>query len=239
MTTDGRLVETAEQSSAEEEPRQKVGEMRDVSRSKDGKLTKTIATLGSGDARPEAGDAVKVHYVGKLKEDGTTFDSSVDRGEPFEFKIGEGQVIKGWDEGVATMYKGEKATLTCAPEYAYGESGSPPTIPPNATLEFEVELLSWKSENDVFGDGGVLRVAKLEEGSGWENPKDGDVAKVKYEVARKNKETGMMEKVGEEKAETFVLDLSGGEVEEGELPRGVRMCFSVCCCCGGCGCLFS
>ena len=74
-----------------------------------------------------------VHYTGTL-EDGTKFDSSVDRGDPLSFSLGQGQVIKGWDAVVATMKKGEKVVATLAPEYAYGASGSPPTIPPNATL---------------------------------------------------------------------------------------------------------
>lgn len=76
---------------------------------------------------------VVVHYTGTL-EDGTKFDSSVDRGDPFEFTLGHSQVIKGWDIGVATMKKGEKVQLKLRQDYAYGESGSPPTIPPGATL---------------------------------------------------------------------------------------------------------
>jgi FK506-binding protein 4/5 len=80
---------------------------------------------------------VTVHYTGRLL-DGTVFDSSKERNDPFVFKIGQGQVIKGWDEGVATMKVGEHAFLTCGPEYAYGARGSPPKIPANATLIFEV-----------------------------------------------------------------------------------------------------
>ena len=74
-----------------------------------------------------------MHYTGRLT-DGTKFDSSVDRGEPFSFTLGVGQVISGWDRVVATMKKGEKVEATLAAEYAYGASGSPPTIPPGATL---------------------------------------------------------------------------------------------------------
>uniref|UniRef100_A0A3B4A4R7 peptidylprolyl isomerase n=1 Tax=Periophthalmus magnuspinnatus TaxID=409849 RepID=A0A3B4A4R7_9GOBI len=72
---------------------------------------------------------------------GEKFDSSKDRGRPFEFTLGQGEVIKGWDEGVAQMCVGEVARLTCTPDYAYGARGYPPVIPPNATLVFEVELL--------------------------------------------------------------------------------------------------
>ena len=97
-------------------------------------------TSGAGLA-PKRGETVTVHYTGWLT-DGTKFDSSVDRNDPFAFVLGTGQVIRGWDEGVATMRVGDKARLTIPPELAYGKTGYPGAIPPNATLIFEVELLS-------------------------------------------------------------------------------------------------
>ena len=100
-----------------------------------------IEQLKSGAGRlPKKGEAVTVHYTGWLT-DGEKFDSSVDRDEPFVFALGKGQVIAGWDIGVATMKVGDKVKLTLPPELAYGREGYPGAIPPNATLVFEVELL--------------------------------------------------------------------------------------------------
>jgi FKBP-type peptidyl-prolyl cis-trans isomerase len=96
-------------------------------------------SLGTG-AEAKAGQLVKVHYTGWLT-DGKKFDSSKDRGDPFQFKLGAGQVIKGWDQGVAGMKVGGKRKLTIPPELGYGARGFPGAIPPNSTLVFEVELL--------------------------------------------------------------------------------------------------
>lgn len=115
-------------------------------------MTNTVSTptglqyvdevVGNG-ASPQKGQTVVVHYTGWLTN-GTKFDSSVDRGRPFEFTLGVGQVIKGWDEGVATMKIGGKRKLTIPPDLGYGSRGAGGLIPPGATLVFDVELLGVK-----------------------------------------------------------------------------------------------
>jgi peptidylprolyl isomerase len=120
---------------------------------KESKMTTTPSGLmyedlkvGTG-ASPQPGQTCVMHYTGWLWENGAKgkkFDSSVDRGKPFPFPIGAGRVIKGWDEGVATMKVGGRRILIIPPDLAYGAPGRPPVIPPNATLCFEVELLEIK-----------------------------------------------------------------------------------------------
>ena len=106
----------------------------------------TDTKVGTGPS-PKAGQTCVMHYTGWLYKDGkkgAKFDSSVDRGDPFEFTLGVGQVIKGWDEGVAGMKVGGKRTLVIPPQLGYGARGAGGVIPPNATLIFEVELLGVK-----------------------------------------------------------------------------------------------
>jgi peptidylprolyl isomerase len=108
---------------------------------------KIIDTVAGTGASPKTGQTCVMHYTGWLYTDGAKgkkFDSSVDRGQPFEFAIGTGQVIGGWDEGVATMKVGGKRTLIIPPELGYGARGAGGVIPPNATLMFDVELLDVK-----------------------------------------------------------------------------------------------
>nr|1R9H_A Chain A, FK506 Binding protein family [Caenorhabditis elegans] len=133
------------------------GEKIDITPKKDGGVLKLIKKEGQGVVKPTTGTTVKVHYVGTL-ENGTKFDSSRDRGDQFSFNLGRGNVIKGWDLGVATMTKGEVAEFTIRSDYGYGDAGSPPKIPGGATLIFEVELFEWSAEDiSPDRDGTILR----------------------------------------------------------------------------------
>uniref|UniRef100_A0A3P8TV85 peptidylprolyl isomerase n=1 Tax=Amphiprion percula TaxID=161767 RepID=A0A3P8TV85_AMPPE len=101
---------------------------------------KRLFGFSTGRTFPKKGQTCVVHYVGSLT-DGRKFDSSRDRDKPFRFQIGKQEVIRGWEEGVVQMSVGQRAKLTCSPDYAYGNRGHPGIIPPNATLIFDVELL--------------------------------------------------------------------------------------------------
>jgi FK506-binding protein 4/5 len=139
------------------------------------------------------------------------FDSSLDRNEPFEFGLGKGQVIRAFDMGVATMRKGEKCMLTCGPTYAYGAAGSPPNIPPNSTLKFELEMMGWKGQDlSKDGDGGIERfiVTKSEK---KKTPNDG--AFVKCHI------TG---RLGDRVIEDRDVEFNIGEGEEFGVITGVE-----------------
>mmetsp|Transcript_12871 Transcript_12871/g.18800 ORF Transcript_12871/g.18800 Transcript_12871/m.18800 type:complete len:147 (+) Transcript_12871:10-450(+) len=105
-------------------------------------VEKEIVQPGDGQNFPKQGDQLTMHYTGTLTDGGKQFDSSLTKGRPFQFVIGIGQVIKGWDEGVMQMSLGEKAVLKISSDYGYGARGAPGAIPPNADLTFEVELLA-------------------------------------------------------------------------------------------------
>ncbi|XP_011692862.1 PREDICTED: FK506-binding protein 59 isoform X2 [Wasmannia auropunctata] len=182
----------------------------DLSPAQDRGVLKEIIKEGAGDATPTAGCKVKVHYVGTLL-DGTQFDSSRDRDKSFKFNLGSGNVIKGWDIGVATMKKGEIATLTCAPEYAYGNNGSPPLIPADATLKFEIELLDWSGEDlSPNKDKGIERF-QIVAGQSYTNPEEGSSVKI-HLVGKYN------DQVFEDRDVEFVL----GEGEVAGIIEGVE-----------------
>jgi FKBP-type peptidyl-prolyl cis-trans isomerase len=104
---------------------------------------KKIIKAGDG-PKPQPGDTIIVHYTGSLVN-GTIFDSSRERNETFEFSVGEGEVIKGWDEGLLTFNVGERSTLILSPSYGYGDAGAGSDIPPGAILIFDIELIKiWK-----------------------------------------------------------------------------------------------
>lgn len=130
-------------------------------------MTKKILQEGEGDETPEDGAEVTVHYTGTF-EDGSEFDSSISRGSPFNFTLGEGSVIKGWEIGLKTMKRNEIAEFSLPPELAYGERGSPPTIPPNTRLNFTIELMDWahcdsESHKPVYKMSLEERLAKCHE----------------------------------------------------------------------------
>jgi len=127
----------------------------------DGGVIKKLVSEGTG-VKPPKGAAVKVNYVGKL-EDGSEFDAS--SGYPYAFTLGEGKVIKGWELGIKSMKVGEKAVLVCTGPYAYGAEGSPPEIPPNATLTFDVELVDFTLNNasSVARNADLERLKKIRE----------------------------------------------------------------------------
>ncbi|KAK3575362.1 hypothetical protein QTP86_025488, partial [Hemibagrus guttatus] len=172
------------------------------------KASKTIVKRhGTEGEKPMIGDKVHVHYTGKFLN-GKKFDSSHDHKEPFVFSVGKGQVIKAWDIGVRSMQKGEVCLLMCKPEYAYGSVGSPPKIPPNSTLLFEVELLSFRGE-ELAEDGGIIRRIKVK-GEGYNNPNDGATVHVHLEGR-------CCGRLFDSRDATFVV----GESEDIGIPLGV------------------
>ncbi|XP_045516149.1 FK506-binding protein 59 [Pieris brassicae] len=187
-----------------------VDEGIDITKAGDRGVLKRIIKEGEGTDTPGAGCQVTVHYTGTLL-DGSKFDSSKDRNEPFEFNLGKGTVIKAWDIGVATMKKGEVCVLTCAPEYAYGAQGSPPKIPPNSTLQFEIEMINWKAEDlSPAKNKGILRHI-IEQGSGSDYPNDGSQVTVELEG-----------KYGDKVFDTRTVTFTLGEGTEHNVCEGIE-----------------
>ena len=159
----------------------------DITPAQDGGLLKKIISEGNEEGTPPNGVEVLAHYTGTL-ENGSKFDSSRDRGKVFNFMIGKGQVIKGWDLGFATMKKGEKAILKCRSDYAYGERAMGDKIPANATLFFDVELIDWKIKKkekwELNGEEKLIEAYKLkDEGTSLFKEKRFDEAIEQYEDA--------------------------------------------------------
>jgi len=174
--------------------------------------------IGTGNM-PKAGDKVKVHYTGTL-EDGTKFDSSRDRNKPFEFTLGVGQVIKGWDEGLSTMKPSGKRILIIPADLGYGERGAGKIIPPGATLNFDVELLevmeafvdtdfSLPGREEVTDSG--LRMIVHKEGNG-EKPNVGHNVNVHYTGLL---ETGSKFDSSHDRGQPFSFPLGQGRVIKG------------------------
>ncbi|XP_012280101.1 peptidyl-prolyl cis-trans isomerase FKBP4 isoform X2 [Orussus abietinus] len=181
----------------------------DITKKQDGGVLKEIIKEGVGEEKPLRGCSVTVHYTGTLL-DGTKFDSSRDRDEPFKFVLGRGNVIKAWDIGIATMKKGEVAVLTCTAKYAYGKSGTA-TIPPNATLKFEVEMIDWTGEDVSTASNGSILKFQINPGEGYASPQEGALVNV-HLVGKYN------DQVFEQRDVQFTL----GEGEDAGIIEGVE-----------------
>lgn len=178
----------------------------------DGGVIKKIIAHGVDEAGlPEEGHLISAHYTGTLL-DGTKFDSSRDRGDVFQFTLGKGEVIKGWDVGFASMKKGERAILTIQSQYAYGKAGSPPTIPAEATLEFDVELVDfgekpkerWEMTNDELFE---ACATKKNEGTEAYKAKNYDIAVSLWNAAIEYLELNSPSEEESSKAESLKLSL--------------------------------
>jgi len=173
-----------------------------------GGVSKRVLATGLGEVPPD-GVEVAVNYVGRF-EDGKTFDASA---RPFRFKVGRGQVIKGWDRAIMTMKPGEKAEIVCPPEMAYGKRGCPPLIGPDTTLIFEVELVEWNDRRKVVDDGGVVKIVK-QHGDNILRPNDG--ARVCLTYVASFASSG---EVFERREEPFEMIVGG----DPEVPEGLEL----------------
>jgi len=193
-----------------------------------GGLKKLILKEGDGDS-PKDGEKVSCHYSGFLRSNGDMFDSSRERGDLFKFEIGKGSVIKGWDQGIATMKVGERAILRCQSDFAYGEKGSEPKIPPNATLDFVVQLKDIVQYEPIWStDDAKDSISKktINEVEGWETAKKLWVVTVTY-TGRENDENGRVWCSGKDEEIKIPFDKefeSKGVIPEYENPRGFYTC---------------
>jgi len=182
-------------------------------------MTKRIIQEGDGEDKPVDGCEVTVHYTGTL-EDGKEFDSSHSRGSPFNFTVGTGSVIPGWDIALKTMKRNEISEFSLPPELAYGERGSPPTIPPNSRLNFIIELMDWVSDGSdgqkpIYQMTLEERLSKCQEtkSSGGNHFKDG-----KYDLAiRKYRDVMKLAEVSEFRDDGKVVELDS--VQNSSMPE--------------------
>lgn len=182
----------------------------DITPTKDGGIMKEMKVAGKGEETPWTGDKVYVHYVGTLT-DGSKFDSSRDRGDHFSFNIGKSEVIKGWDIGVSTMRTGEVSTFYIAAHYGYGSAGSPPKIPGEATLVFEIELFDFHGEDiSKDKDMGIVKRVKTA-GEGYDQPNDGSQVEIEIKASAGGK-------VFDERTVEFEV----GEGLDIGVPRGIE-----------------
>jgi FK506-binding protein 4/5 len=181
----------------------------------DGGIIKEILREGEGEEKPMAGDTVFVHYVGTLEADGSKFDSSRDRDEKFSFQVGQGQVIKGWDEGIPTMKRNELARFTLTPTYGYGNTGSPPKIPKSATLIFEVELFDWQGEDLSDEKDGSIVKRTFTVGSGYTTPNEGSRVVINLKVTDAGDDTKVYDKRDK-------LEFELGEAIDCNIPSSVE-----------------
>lgn len=172
-----------------------------------------IDVKGTGD-KPKPGSIVTVHYTGKLTND-SVFDSSVKRNQPFKFKLGQGQVIKGWDEGIALLGKGDKATLMIPPHLGYGERGAGGVIPPNATLIFEVELIDFQEPLPPAEPFVVEGLTKKKTASGLE-----------YYIVKENP-TGAKPEAGKPVSVHYTGYLENGTKFDSSVDRGDAFTFAL------------
>jgi len=193
-----------------------------------GGLKKLVLKTGDSES-PAEGEKVSCHYSGFLRTTGEMFDSSRERDDVFKFEIGKGSVIKGWDIGIATMQVGERAILRCKPDFAYGEKGSPPKIPADATLDFVVQLKDIQQYEPVWDtEDAKESISKktIKEVEGWETAKKLWVVTVTY-TGRENDENGRIWCSGKDEKVKIPFDLefeSKGVIPEYEQPRGFFIC---------------
>lgn len=217
---------------AEDEHRLPVDdEVIDVATIADGGVVKHMLRRGADPTdKPPRHAEVVVHYTGYL-DSGEVFDSSRERNDPFKFRIMESQVIKGWDTGVSQMVPGERSLLVCRADYAYGDTGAPPKIPPGARLTFDVELISFSTKKPVTEDGGVMKEI-LSAGEGHNRPNTFATVTVRYVGRDGSAEGPVIDGAHADEPVTMVLDEDAGRVRGLEeaiknMYRGERSRFFV------------